>query len=60
MADSFSPRGEAFVLCPLFFVLSNQIAVTAQASPLREKLSSNRLFGTDLMTDVGDTAPKGR
>ena len=27
---------------------------------MREKLSENRLFGTDFLTDVGDAAPTGR
>ena len=31
-----------------------------KASPLREKLSENRLFGTDFLTDVGDAAQTGR
>jgi len=51
--DSFSPRGEAFVPYRSGFVLLDSVEAAPKASPSREKLSENRLFGTDFLTDVG-------
>ena len=50
-----SPRGEK--PCPESNPLPNNETnrkLPPKASPLREKLSENRLFGTDFLTDVGD------
>ena len=54
MDDSFSPRGEAFVRHPTVLFYHSKRKLPPKASPLREKLSENRLFGTDFLTDVGD------
>ena len=58
--DSFSPRGEALSRIQGCSFCFERCRPPPKASPLREKLSENRLFGTDFLTDVGDAAPTGR
>jgi hypothetical protein len=62
MADSFSPAGgEAFVPDPTcYHKMQKGGNFNQKASPLREKLSKPRLFGTEVLTDVGVPAPLGR
>ena len=59
-SDSFSPKGEALAVTSALQQQKDCAGCGTKASPLREKLSENRLFGTDFLTDVGDTAPTGR
>ena len=51
--DSFSPRGEALVVTSALQQQKDCARHGTKASPSREKLSENRLFGTDFLTDVG-------
>jgi hypothetical protein len=52
-----SPQGEALSRAQRLSKEETGHNVPPKASPLREKLSETRLFGTEFLTDVGDLPP---